>query len=524
MSGPTRLEFTVGGTRREGEDSPKDSPEDIDASRRQLEDAHGAGSCWMYSTPQVSVSEWGSHSGQSSGSCTPQSRSPSLVSMCSDTSWGDGFPPRTSEERTTLALGAIEGKSNRCSHMPTSSSATQLRCLDEDNIVNTRFCASQETLAPEVDYTKRKQSLKNMFLDVFHLDSSRRGRSATQDRHRNHSNDDSPVRKLLSKIRSRSQSDLLDSESQSSSGSLDLQGHQERRVSLNPEVKAGIAVDVVPPTAINTRLLGRYRKNSAHQTKRRWSLFDHHLLKSRSSRLEEMTDISRLDSSGDEQCTDRLEASGETMIEGDGGLPDPPLEAEDHSSQKRRVVRTRSNSESTILVKKKKKRKDSRMIDRLLDFRHRKYDLRGSLPSLLVDKLHFAQDSHSKTPAKNSRSRDDALMRGIPRDTDDSLDFEDYDKASRAQSMHDLTDYADDDYYSPEADRRYSQDSIDSVHGTGLSDKENQSPFLTEEHARGRKQRFSIDNIWNAFRGRRLSQDVGAAGKHVTDAVVPWIR
>ncbi|XP_076058348.1 TLD domain-containing protein mustard isoform X18 [Oratosquilla oratoria] len=45
-----------------------------------------------------------------------------------------------------------------------------------------------------------------------------------------------------------------------------------------------------------------------------------------------------------------------------------------------------------------------------------------------------------------------------------------------------------------------------------------------EVHAVPRRTRFSIENIWNVFRGRRLSHDVGAAGRHVTDAVVPWLR
>ncbi|XP_053653498.2 uncharacterized protein [Cherax quadricarinatus] len=628
MSEPTGLECGAGKTKGGGENSP----EKMETTQPVIvvEGVDDMGVCWVYTPPEVSVSKWDTHSGPSSGSCSPHTRSPSIASMNSDT-WSEELPTRTAEDTASYTDTLLEPEDRGFRHVSSSSSIALPRSSQEQNLANTRFCASQEHIGSEVRYRKRKQSLKNMFLDVFHIDSSRHSRSSssTEDHHRNHSSGDSPVRKLISKLRSNSHSDLLQTKSRSSSsGSIDLTSLQDREVSLIPEVRvrSGSTVDAIPATAINTRLLGRYRKNNANQTKRRWSLFDHHLLKSRSHRHDEpesgattdydssddrqeelkigspgehRTDTKRrwslfdhhllksrshrhdeasdscapidYDSSDDkheemvsttdtkrrwslfdhhllksrshrhdeasDSCApidydssdDKHEELGlkmnslkEFTTDTEKSDSEGPKEPRNYSHEKIRVTRTRSNSESTIFVEKKKKKKDTRMIDRLLDFRHKKYALRGSLPTLLVDKLHSSHDTDNKTHSKHAKNREETDQENLSI-AGDVLDSPGY-KSSRTQSMHDLTDYAVENYFSPEGDRRFSEDTMDPFHGMEQADKENLSRYLTGEHATGRRHRFSIDNLWNAIKGRRLSHDVGAAGRHVTDTVVPWLR
>ncbi|XP_042230733.1 uncharacterized protein LOC121872127 [Homarus americanus] len=510
MNGPTELDLAGVMEKLRDRENP---PEGMNPSTRPVVVVEGvevdpvvmegdiAEGYWAGIPPQLSVTNWGTPSGPSSDSCS-SSRSPSLLSMYSDGSWNDGYTTQAPNDSAPARVS----EQSRCRHASTSISHPADPC--ENNLANARFCASQDNLGPQADYTKRKHSLKNMFLDVFHLESSHRKRSASsaEGRHRAHSSGDSPVKKLISRIRSRSSSDLLSRSS--SSGSVDLE--QEKEVNLNPEVRDGevLGVDSLPATAINTRLVGRFRKNNANQKKRRWSLFDQHIMKSQDSPPDEASEYNvplkyENEREGQGRWVVTLEMPGESKTDKGEAPPEVFKDSSDASHQKPRLVRTRSNSESTILVveKKRKKRKDSRMIDRLLDFRLKKSLLRGSLPTLLGDKVS-SQPADTKIPSKLLEDNENVFTDNLPVPGDVPSTF----KTPRTQSMQNLTDYAVDDYFSPEIDRRYSTDDMDSYRESDRN-KENLPHYLTVDQSRNRRHRFSIDNLWNALKGKSRSVD-----------------
>lgn len=502
MSGPTELDTGVLETLREGDDSP----EELVAPTQPVVVLSGVDEepCWSNSPPQVCITSWGTASVPSSGSCSPHSRSPSLVSLYSDLSWGDSLITSAIEDTRSLSNSSLEPKHRRSRHA--STSVAQCPSSHDQKLAAARLCASQEHLGQVGDPTKRKHSLKSMFLDMFHPESGRRMRSSSniEDRHRPPSNGESPVKKLISRFRSRSHSELLDSKSRSSSSSsVDLESEHTAEVSLNPKVKLNdvSSEDVVPATAINIRLMGRYRKHIAYHNKRRWSAFEQHVLKSRGQRPEGITEGTaplRLVDEGEEpgRWVVTLEAPEDSSTDKRKAPPVPTKDPHDVRHQKRLVGRTRSNSESAILnIEKKRKRsflpKDSKVINRLRDFhRNKKNQTQGSLPTLLVEKQVgvSSQPPHPNTHSKHRKSCEEILNQenlSVPPDTEDGQ------KKPRTQSLRDLTEFAVEDYFSPEIDRRFSEDDVDSGHI---------SPFLPEGNARNRRHRFSIDHLWSVFR------------------------
>nr|XP_027209243.1 uncharacterized protein LOC113802815 [Penaeus vannamei] len=520
----------VAGLREEGTEDDDEDPTEGTPGRKDppivvVEDVEGTP--W-HAPPLVSVTNWGTPSGPSSGTCSPHSRSPSLGSLWSEASLSDDAGSISYSPKIP------KGPRQRARHA--SSSFTQ--DTGKQNPEVTRLCSSQELLATEIIPPKHKHSLKTMFLDVFHPESSRRTRSASSGevRRRSPSTGDSKMRKLISKFRSRSQSDLLDVKSRRSfEGSINVGSH----VSLNPgESAAGEEGEGVPPTAINTRLVGRFRKHS-NANKRRWSVFEQHILKSRGQRHDHAHDgssnpaTSDSEGEGQEGCVISLDdPSGEstteyskasTKIQLEGGVPPDPVR---HAKQ--RLGRTRSNSDSRINVLEKKQRrrrgsglafaKEYKVIDRLIDF-HKRNKHRGSLPSLAIEvqrqkhlqKLQDLPDGQSQKKTQGPKASNGSIPNGSITDP----------LASRAQSFHNLTDFAVEDYFSSDNERHLSGDDADAPGGAG---PRNLSPYYGEEGNRARRHRFSIDHIWNVFRGRRLSHDVGAAGRHVTETVVPWLR
>ncbi|XP_071512192.1 nuclear receptor coactivator 7 isoform X2 [Panulirus ornatus] len=545
MNGPTELDIGVLETLREGDDSP----EELVTPTQPVVLLEGVSEvpCWNNTPPQVCITNWSTASGPSSGTCSPHSRSPSLISVYSDLSWGDGLITSATDDTRSLSNSSLEPNHRRFRH--SSTSVAHCPGSNEQKLAAARLCASQEHLGQEGDPTKRKHSLKSMFLDMFHPESGRRMRSSSniEDRQRSPSQGESAVKKLISKIRSRSHSDLLDSKSRSSScSSVDRYAEQkEAEVSLNPKVKVRDVrtEDAVPATAINTRLVGRYRKHIAIQKKRRWSAFEQHVLKSRGQRPEGISEDSVplgyvQEGEGPGRWVVTLETTGETSTD-KGKEPTDAADDDDHhhpprdlTHQKRLLSRTRSNSESAILaLEKKRKRsflpKDSRVINRLRDFHRNKKNqtTRGSLPTLLVEKQvgGYPQADHPNAEPKLRKSSEEILNQenlSVPHYAEDDHN----NRTSRAQSLAQPDGVCGRGLLRP-GDR---PQVLRGRRGLGAHPEaqrqENLSPYLNEGHSRNRRHRFSIDHLWSVFRGRRLSHDVGAAGRHVTETVVPWLR
>ncbi|XP_050691485.1 uncharacterized protein LOC126983058 isoform X1 [Eriocheir sinensis] len=410
--------------------------------------------------PEVNITMWGTPSGPSSGSCTPNTRSPSLNSFCSEASWSDAGSDDSS---------VFKSNGDRSRHASTevlSDSHGFLKAAPE------RLCASQDHL----NTGKAKER---------HLPRSRqyktkeivRERSASiVEENRRDASSDSKVKKFISRMRSHSHHELL-LHGRSRAGSLvDAEKLEE---SLDPEPRE------VPPAAINSRLLGRFRKHGLDLKKRRWSAWDEkvHIFRMRGHRNHEEDD-------SDPPRPAALAPAAPAPRKAAAVLNKPHL------------TRTRSNSESDIIVNKKKRKrrflaKDSRVRDLLMEFHYRKK--RGSLPSLDAEEQR-QQQKQGEVPRKEGLS--------VRRD-------------GRALSFHNLTDFAVDDYFGGDTPGTLSEDETDG---------DRSRPALLEldahphPHGRDRRPRFSIDNILNVIRGRRLSHDVGAAGRHVTEAVVPWLR
>ncbi|XP_042881702.1 uncharacterized protein LOC122259180 isoform X2 [Penaeus japonicus] len=504
----------MAGLRVGGAEEEEENPAEGMAGRKEppLVVVEGVeGSAW-HSPPLVSVTNWGTPSGPSSGTCSPHSRSPSLGSLWSEASLSDDAGSANYSPQVP------KGPRRRTRH----ASSSLMQGTDKQNPDVTRLCSSQELLATEILPPKHKHSLKTMFLDVFHPESSRRTRSASSGevRRRSPSTGDSKMRKLISKFRSRSQSDLLDVKSRrTSEGSINVGS----AVSLNPgESTAKEVEEGVPPTAINTRLVGRFRKHS-NANKRRWSVFEQHILKGRGQQRQDHTHdgssnpatsdsegegqegwVISLDDPSGESTTEHAKALNKLRIE--GGVPPDPVR---HAKQ--RLGRTRSNSDSRINVLEKKQRrrrgsglavaKEYRVIDRLIDF-HKRNKHRGSLPSLAIEvqrqkhlqKLHDLPDSGPLKKSQSPKASNGSIPNGSISDP----------LASRAQSFHNLTDFAVEDYFSSDNERHLSGDDADAA---GHADTRNLSPYYGEEGGRSRRHRFSIDHIFNVFRGKSRSVD-----------------
>ncbi|XP_064081813.1 uncharacterized protein LOC135198187 isoform X6 [Macrobrachium nipponense] len=464
---------------------------------------------WPCALPQVCVTNWGTPSGPSSGTCSPHSRSPSLASLWSETSYSDGLHTPRGEDTRSLSYTSL-GLENRCRsrHASTSCALTHGKIVE-----TTRLCASQELFATGEPQPKQKQTIKSMFLDVFHPESHRRQRSASSGevRQRFPSGGDSKVRKFFSRIRSHSHSDLLDGQNRrSSTSSVNLTGMESGPVKLSPEVQTHLGDDL-PVTAINTRLIGKYRKHQGK--KRRWSLFDQQILKSKGNR-DSSHPVNNEDNSSGKEGRVTLEPCKGSPISSRTRAASFAVNPE---YAKRMLGRTRSNSDSKIaVIDKKRKRgllsKDTKMIDKLLDFHfNKRHKQKGSLSSLTVEGQLDAQQKNKQHRKSISDISDKENLRTIE---DSPVGY----GKERAMSFHNLTDFAVDDYFADE-------DDVDSVEHLRRGSKDTLSPYYAEEGQRSRRHRFSIDNIWkNVFRGRRLSHDVGAAGRHVTETVVPWLR
>ncbi|XP_068222732.1 oxidation resistance protein 1 isoform X3 [Palaemon carinicauda] len=498
-------------TKREEDDSGEDSASttEVDAPPLVVVEAMNE-VAWPCTLPEVSVTNWGTPSGPSSGTGTPNSRSPSMASLWSETSYSDGVhTPRGEDTRSLSYTSMGHGSTRRARHASTSLALTHGKIVE-----TTRLCASQEIFATgEPQTQKQKHTIKSMFLDVFHPESHRRQRSASSGevRQRFPSGGDSKVRKFFSRIRSHSHSELLSGQNRrSSTSAVDLTEVGDSHVNLSPEVKGHLGDDL-PITAINTRLLGRYRKH--HGKKRRWSVFEQQLLKNKNNR-DNVHPINNEDHTANKEgCVVTTEPGRGSPVSGRiraGSLALTPDYA------KRMLGRTRSNSDSKIAVLDKKRKrgfmsKDSKMIDRLLDFHfNKRHKQKGSLSSLTADGQLDPQQKNKQHRKSISDISNKENLLGV------EGDHVCYGK-ERSMSCHNLTDFAVDDYFANE-------DTIDSVDHLRRGSKETLSPYYAEEGQRSRRHRFSIDHIWNAFRGRRLSHDVGAAGRHVTETVVPWLR
>lgn len=383
--------------------------------------------------PEVNITLWGTSSGPSSGSCTPNTRSPSLNSFCSEVSWSDAG----SDDST-----AFNSNGNRSRHASTevlSCSRGFLRAAPE------RLCASQDQL--NTGKAKERQLPRSR---PDKTDEIVRERSASNvEENRRDASSDSKVKKFISRMRSHSHHELLHGRSRGGS----LVDAEKLEESLDPEPRE------VPPAAINSRLLGRFRKHGLDLKKRRWSAWDErvHIFRMRGHRNHEEDDS---DPPRPAAPPPAAPAPRKAVA-----VPDKP-----------RLDRTRSNSESDITMNKKKRKrrflaKDSRVRDLLMDFHHRKK--RGSLPSLTAEEQRQKQE---EVPRKEGLT--------VSRD-------------GRALSFHNLTDFAVDDYFGGDTPGTLSEDETDG---------DRFRPALLEldahphPHGRDRRPRFSIDNILNVIR------------------------
>ena len=396
------------------------------------------GPYWCHAPPpQVNVTLWGTPSGPSSASCTPNSRSPSLNSFCSDASWGEGgndlaslFKPRVNRSRhaSTEVLSCNRGL---------AAVAPERLCASQDHLDT---CKLKEHSSRQDKAGSRERSSSN-------VENGRRDTS------------DSRVKRFLSKMRSYSHHDLLHGRGRSAS----CNDGEKQEESLVSEPQEAPEVPEVPATAINARLLGRFRKHGPDSKKRRWSAWEDRVLRVWTHRTH-----------GDE-------GHGESKIGPKPGKPTtlapdtlaPTVPATPQTPDKPRLVRTRSNSESAINTGEKKRKRsllprDSRVMDLLLDFHNRKK--RGSLSQLGAD--------HQMTPSLPPREEDTSVT-----------------KNGRALSLHDLTEFAVEDYFGEDPQEYHSEDETD-----GDRPRYTLHPLGGRSHARSRRPRFSIDNILNALR------------------------
>lgn len=422
----------------------KDSWEDIDVGHPQpVVVVLGAeeGPYWCHApTPQVNVTLWGTPSGPSSASCTPNSRSPSLNSFGSDLSWSDSgndlaslFKPRVNRSRHA----SIEVLS--CNR--------ELRAAPPE-----RLCASQDHL--DICKPKGRQRHRSR-QDKVEAGSRERSVSNVEDDRRDTSSD-SKVKKFLSKMRSYSHHDLLHGRGRS----VSCTDGEKLEESLATETQE---VPEVPATAINARLVGRFRKHGPDLKKRRWSAWEDRVLRLRGHRHHG-------DEGPRESTTDSEPAKPTAPAPATHAPPAPDPAVPD----KRRLARTRSNSESAITTHEKKRKRgflhrDSRVMELLLDFHHRKK--RGSLPSLVANQ-------QQATTVPPLQEEDPPLTRG-----------------GRALSLDYLTEFAVEDYFGEDSQVGFSEDETD-----GDRSRHALHPLDAHSHSRGRRPRFSIDNILNAIR------------------------
>ncbi|MPC91486.1 hypothetical protein E2C01_086526 [Portunus trituberculatus] len=398
------------------------------------------GPYWCQGTPpQVNVTVWGTPSGPSTASCT-NSRSPSLNSFCSDVSWGDGgndlaslFKPRVNRSRhaSTELLSCNRGL---------MAAAPQRLCASHDHLDTCKGKGRHRSRQDKAEMGSRERSSSNV--ENGHRDTT----------------PDSRVKRFLSKMRSYSHHDLLHGRGRSGSCTDAVKAEE----SLVPEPED---VPEVPATAINARLVGRFRKNGPDLKKRRWSAWEDRMLRLWGSKTH--GDEGHVESNTDPEPADPLPAPPPTPATLDVRTP---AQAQ---PDKRRLARMRSNSESAIITHEKKRKrgfhpKDSRLLDILLDFHHRKK--RGSLPSLVANKHH----AHSAAPLQKE---DPPMIRN-----------------GRALSCHNLTDFAVEDYFG-ENSGCVSEDELD-----GDRSRHALHPLDAHGHSRHSRSRFSIDNILNVLR------------------------
>lgn len=390
---------------------------------------------WCHTPPpEVNITLWNTPSGPSSGSCTPNTRSPSVNSFCSDASWSDAGSDDSS---------VFKPNGNRSRHASTevlSCSRGFLRAAPE------RLCASQDQL--NTGKAKERQLPRSRPDKVEEIV---RGRSATSvEENRREGPPDSKVKKFISRMRSHSHHELLHGRSRGGS----LVDAEKLDESFDPEPRE------VPPAAINSTLLSRFRKHGLDLKKRRWSVWDErvHIFRTLGHRNHEEVDsyLPRPAARPPAAPAPRKAAAA----------PGKPL-----------LSRTRSNSESDIVMHKKKRKrrflaKDSRMRDLLMDFHHRKK--RGSLSSLVVEEQR--QQQTKEVPRKDSLT--------VSRD-------------GRALSFHNLTDFAVEDYFGGDTPGTLSEDETDGDRSYPPLHELNGHPH---PHGRDRRPRFSIDNILNVIR------------------------
>ncbi|CAL4065796.1 unnamed protein product, partial [Meganyctiphanes norvegica] len=299
---------------------------------------------WTVQPPQVKVTRYG----DSSGSCTPNSnRSGSLASLLSDASVSDHDQfydvPSTNNKDTSMYLDSGFENDNRPSRRirhnsdnPSTEGKPQLSPLHND----LRLCASHENILIGDEKKNKKNTLKTMFLDVFHIDShgKRRSKSTSNETKRHRSPSTGPVQKMISRIRSSSHGDINNIRDRSTSvdsvcSNNSLDNHVEGTVCLDPGTLYDDVSIEFPPAAINTHLVGRFRKKEQGKNRRR-SINSNESSNGVSGQKSESIPKLKLDHTGG-SSTDYKENS-------------PPIIS--HHERKKRLGRTRSNSESNIYI------------------------------------------------------------------------------------------------------------------------------------------------------------------------------
>lgn len=334
--------------------------------------------------PEVNITMWSSN--PSSGTGTPNTRSPSLNSFCSEASWSDASDD-----------SVFKSNSNRSRHASTEVLSCSHGFL---TAATERLCASQDHL--DTSKVKERQQPRKG-LDKPEGRGRERSASCVPDERRDTS-PHSKVKKFFSRMRSNSHHELMLHGRSRGGSCVEAEKLEE---TLEPEPRE------VPPAAINARLLDRFRKHGLDLKKRRWSAWEDrvHIFRLRGHRTEE---------EGPELTKPQAPPPTDPVVEdspaGPETVPDKPL-----------LSRTRSNSESTIVTGKKKRHRGVRNL--LMDIHYRKKH--GSMPSLVVEEQK-RQQQQGEAPSASPRKEEDS-----------SGSWE-----KRAASCHNLTDLAVDDYFS----------------------------------------------------------------------------
>ena len=423
---------------------------------------------------RIQVSNWDGSSIGSSSICTPVGRSPSLISLSSNSSVNENYLNSSDISKTRSLSDSKIDVPNLKLKWPSDHKLSSSFIDGDSNLKdkNLRLCSSQDNIitnSNEKMFIKGKNKHKNKLLNVFHHGRQRSKSGCIEEKknyNKNSSSGGGKVKKILTRMRSQSHGDLKIPSTLSSNQKID---------------QSSVEMSDPPPNplAINANLISFFKKHKeAESKKRRWSfgIFDQNTYNEPYIPTE--PPVVNLFEENDWVYIPHQGESSDFVEE-------PPCNSENNKYLKPKIVRTRSNSDSGLALggfTKKTKRNEPKFISRIREFpNNKKQKFKGSLP-------HIAHENEDLVDSPN-------LSDITNLDTNNRVRKISSTSTDRSRSFTNLTDLAIDDYYGDNGFEKVK--SLDNL--TDLKQDNHRVPSLSDRVNKGPKKKF-IDNLVNVFR------------------------